>query len=129
LIGSAVALAESVEKSGELVSLRNFAAQELRSLSGVTVLGDADESATNHLSIVIEEISSEELLRTLLPLNFAVDAGSACSPEDLTPSHVIASMGYPTPGHLRITIHEGHTQESIKELVATLQRTLVNLRS
>ena len=129
LIGSAVALAESVRQCGDLVALRNFAAQELRSLSGVTVLGEADESASNHLSMIIEEISSEELLRTLLPLNFAVDAGSACSPEDLTPSHVIASMGYPTPGHLRITIHEGHTQESINELVSTLQRTLDKLRS
>lgn len=129
LIGSAVALAESVKKSGDLVALRNFAAHELRSLSGITVLGESDEAASNHLSIVIEEISSEELLRALLPLNFAVDAGSACSPEDLTPSHVIAAMGYPTPGHIRITVHEGQTQEHIKELVGTLERTLENLRS
>lgn len=129
LIGSAVALTESIRKSSELVALRNFAAQELRSLSGVTVLGESDQSASNHLSIVIEEISSEELLRNLLPLNFSVDAGSACSPEDLTPSHVVASMGFPTPGLLRITIHEGQSHETIEELVTMLQRTLEKLRS
>lgn len=129
LIGSAVALSESVQKSGDLVKLRNFAAHELKMLPGVTLLSEKIESASNHLSIVIDEISSEELLRALLPLNFSVDAGSACSPEDLTPSHVIASMGYPTPGHIRITLHEGQTQESIRELVGTLQRTLENLRS
>jgi cysteine desulfurase len=129
LIGSAVAIGESVANSHELISLRNFAADELRSIAGITVLGEKSEPASRHLSIVIEEVSSEELLRALLPLDFVVDAGSACSPEDLTPSHVVASMGYPTPGHIRITIHEGQSQEKIKDLVATLKVTLQQLRS
>jgi hypothetical protein len=38
-------------------------------------------------------------------------------------------MGYPTPGHIRITIHEGQSQEKIKDLVATLKVTLQQLRS
>jgi cysteine desulfurase len=129
LIGSAVALEESIQSARALITLRNFAAKELRNLHGITILGEDEAVASNHLSFVIDHISSEELLRSLLPHNIALDAGSACSPEDLTPSHVVASMGFPTPGHLRITIQEGQSEESIREMVSTLYKTLESLGS
>jgi len=84
---------------------------------------------SRYLSLIIEGFSSEEVLRSLLQRDISVDAGSACSPEDLTPSHVIASMGFPTTGHLRLTLHPGHTEEDIKALARSIDDVLTALRS
>ncbi len=35
---------------------------------------------------------------------FALDSGSACTAEDLQPSHVLAAMGVLTHGNIRITL-------------------------
>ena len=90
-----------------------------------------DESGedSRYLSIVVDEISSEEVLRSLLKQDLAIDAGSACSPEDLAPSHVISSMGFPTTGHLRFTLHPHHTEESLNRAVSILKEVLSSLRS
>jgi cysteine desulfurase len=55
---------------------------------------------------------------------FEIDAGSACSPEDLAPSHVIAVMGLPTNGHIRITLHPDHTTADIEALASALKEVL-----
>jgi cysteine desulfurase len=57
-----------------------------------------------------------------------IDSGSACSPEDLQPSHVLAAMGYETVGHLRITLHAGTTQENIDDLVQSVGEVAQQLR-
>jgi cysteine desulfurase len=128
LIGSAVALSEAVQNSAKQIELRNYCADSLRAIAGLTVMGENQPTSSRHLSAVIDEISAEELLRTLLTREISIDAGSACSPEDLTPSHVIASMGYPTPGHIRMTIHPEHSRDDIDVLVKELRETLAILR-
>jgi cysteine desulfurase len=129
LVGSAVALSEFVENIEKVKSLRSSLALALHSLDSVTVLAVESGSDSRYLSIIVDGISSEEVLRTLLLRDLALDAGSACSPEDLTPSHVIASMGYPTTGHLRFTIHPEHSQEDVVRAVTTLDQVLQELRS
>ncbi|CAN2204711.1 NifS Cysteine sulfinate desulfinase/cysteine desulfurase and related enzymes [Candidatus Nanopelagicaceae bacterium] len=129
LVGSAIALNEFSEHRESLIHLRGFLVEKISSLQGVTVLAAHSGAQSRYLSIIVEGISSEEILRALLKANIAVDAGSACSPEDLTPSHVIAAMGFPTPGHLRFTIHPGHTESDISALVSTLGEVLTELSS
>jgi cysteine desulfurase len=79
--------------------------------------------------VIVDGFSSEEVQRSLLQRDIAVDAGSACSPEDLTPSHVIASMGFPTTGHLRFTIHPGHHEDDLRVLARAIDGVLQGLRS
>lgn len=129
LIGSAIALSEFVEQIEKLKSLRKSLVQSLKSINGATVLADESGEDSRYLSIVVDEISSEEILRSLLKQDLAIDAGSACSPEDLAPSHVISSMGYPTTGHLRFTVHPHHTEESLNRAVSILKEVLSSLRS
>lgn len=129
LIGSAIALSEFVVEIDKLKSLRNLLAESLQGLDGVTVLAAASGSESRYLSIIVDEYSSEEVLRSLLHRDLAIDAGSACSPEDLTPSHVIASMGYPTTGHLRFTLHPRHSSDDVAKAVTTLKEVLSNLGS
>ena len=129
LIGSAIALNEFIGRRDHLIELRRKLVTALSTLNGVTLLSAETGSQSRYLSIIVDGFSSEEILRTLLKSDIAVDAGSACSPEDLTPSHVIASMGYPTTGHLRFTLHPEHTEDDINSLVINLERTLKELRS
>lgn len=128
LVGSAIALNEFISQQELLTSLRSRLIEELSTIDGLTVLATNTGAHSRYLSIVIEDLASEEVLRALLQRDVAVDAGSACSPEDLTPSHVIASMGYPTTGHLRFTIHPGHIEDDIIALAAVLKEVLQELR-
>ena len=129
LVGSAIALNEFLESIEKLKSLRATLALLMAKISGVTVLAVESGENSRYLSILVDGLSSEEVLRTLLKRELAIDAGSACSPEDLTPSHVIASMGYPTSGHLRFTVHPSHTNDNIAKAAATLEEVLEELRS
>ena len=129
LVGSAIALTEFVGEIEKLKSLRNSLAHSLQALEGVTVLAPEAGADSRYLSIIVDGISAEEVLRTLLQHDLTIDAGSACSPEDLTPSHVISSMGYSTTGHLRFTLHSNHDDEILARAVATLKEVLSNLRS
>jgi cysteine desulfurase len=128
LVGSAIALNEFISHQDSLIQLRDQLAKELTELNGITVLGKVSGSQSRYLSVVVEGLSSEEILRALLQRDIAVDAGSACSPEDLTPSHVIASMGFPTTGHLRFTVHPGQSESDIHSLVEVLKEVLAELR-
>jgi cysteine desulfurase len=126
LIASAVALTETISESTRIFDLRNQLRNHLAAIPGVTVIGgDFD---TRYLSIVVTDISGEEVLRALLKRGLLVDAGSACSPEDLSPSHVIAALGCPVEGHLRFTIHPTHQSRDIEALIHTFTEELALLR-
>jgi cysteine desulfurase len=129
LVGSAIALNEFISHHIQLIHLRGVLARELSEIKGLTVLASTSGAESRYLSVIADNFSSEEILRALLQRNISVDAGSACSPEDLTPSHVIASMGFPTTGHLRFTIHPGHTEGDIHALVQVLKEVLADLGS
>ena len=68
---------------------------------------------------------SEMFIRELEAQSISIDAGSACSPDDLTPSHVLAAMGLPTEGSIRLTLRDVQTEAEIDELV----KALVKVRS
>lgn len=128
LIGAAVAIKEFLSNAQSLKDLRAYFVDLLEEIPGVTVLAARSGIHSRHISIIVDGISSEEVLRTLLQRSISIDAGSACSPEDLAPSHVIAAMGYPTTGHLRMTLHPGHTHTDIDAAVHTIKEVLDELR-
>ena len=68
--------------------------------------------------------NGEEVLREMANKGFAVDSGSACTAMNLQPSHVLAAMGLPTDGNIRITIHAGVTQEEVDRLIKSLVETV-----
>ena len=125
LIASAIAL-ENFKL--ENPALRTVALSTLGSIEGVEVVAP-NASALPHLfSVVVLGVAGEPAIRELASLGFDVDSGSACSPEDLQPSHVLAAMGYETKGHLRFTLHPETTQEDILELATALKAVLQKLR-
>jgi cysteine desulfurase len=124
LIAAAVALENFQEEDH---SLRDFAVQELSSLKALTVIAPTVASLPHKLSLIVEGVAGEQLVRVLDSKGISIDSGSACSPADLQPSHVLAAMGYPTTGHLRLTLHGGVTVSDIHTLKSALENTLVEL--
>ena len=126
LVGSLIALTEYQEREKEIYLVRNSLARLLSDISGVSLVGSYQQES-RYLSFVVDGISAEEVLRSLLKSGLSIDAGSACSPEDLAPSHVIAAMGYSTTGHMRATIHQGIAQSDIENLATKLREVLQTL--
>ena len=121
LLGAAVALENFKEDQQKLDSLNVYLRQQIStSITGAIVVGENSKTLAHLLTIVIPGTISEMLVRELEASSISVDAGSACSPADLAPSHVLAAMGLPTEGSLRLTLRVDHTEADIDGLVKAL---------
>lgn len=118
LIAAAIALENFMVEDQ---SLRALAISQCAEIPKVRVVAPNAPALANVFSIVIEGFHGEQLLRELSQRQIDVDSGSACSPADLQPSHVLAAMGYPTDGHLQITLRHETTQAEIAALVTALR--------
>jgi cysteine desulfurase len=116
LVGAVVALDLFQSGVENIRTMRPIAFRELSAISGLTVIGDEIESDSRYLSVIVEGAIAEEVTRELNAGGICVDAGSACSPDYLAPSHVITSLGFKSEGHLRITLNTEHTIEDIQAL-------------
>ena len=125
LIASSIALDLFEDAS---TSMRDYLINRLQKIEGVDVVGTGLPALNNVLSCVVKGVRNEAIVRQLAAQGIDVDAGSACSPEDLKPSHVIASMGFATDGHLRFTLRSETTAEEIDLLLASLQEIIAQER-
>jgi cysteine desulfurase len=117
LIAASVALENFTPEDS---ALREFALSELAGIPSVRVVAPKAPSISNIFSIIVDSFNGEHLVRELSARAIDVDSGSACSPADLQPSHVLAAMGYPTDGHLLITLKNGMTRADIQALVSAI---------
>lgn len=133
-IATAVAL-EEWQKNERVESARLRAlSKELRdeasaSIEHCDIAGNLNESLPHITSFSFLYVQGEELLRRLEISGFAVDSGSACTAEDLAPSHVLAAMGVLTHGNIRITLHHGSTATQVRELAAAIKIAVADLRA
>jgi cysteine desulfurase len=117
LIAASVALENFNIEDPEL---REFALAALSAIPRVRAVAPQAPSISSVFSIVVDSFNGEHLVRELSARSIDVDSGSACSPADLQPSHVLAAMGYPTDGHLLITLKPGMTRADIADLAKAL---------
>jgi len=134
LIASALALEEwtknEVEEQARLRELTRELREQIRSsIDDCDIAGDLETSLPNITSFSFLYVEGEELLRRLDVAGFSVDSGSACTADDLQPSHVLAAMGLLTHGNIRITLHHGAKQEDISALVTSIQEAVRELRA
>ena len=133
VIAAAVALEEwatnEVQENGRLRLLSKKLRDEITgSIENCDVAGNLDQSLPHITSFSFLYVEGEELLRKLDIRGFAVDSGSACTAEDLQPSHVLAAMGLLTHGNIRITLHHGTTPEQVSELAESIRIAVTQLR-
>lgn len=133
LLSSVVALEAWKSEGTEDLRLRDLS-KELRmristSISDCDIAGDLDSSLANITSLSFLYCHGEELLRELSMRGFDLDSGSACTSDDLAPSHVLAAMGVLTHGNIRVTIHRGTTSEEIHELGTAIIESVSQMRA
>jgi len=120
------------EEQSESPRLRALSERLRREISDAVtdcdIAGDLDSSLPHITSLSFLYVEGEELLRKLDAAGFAVDSGSACTAENLQPSHVLAAMGVLTHGNIRITLHHGVTGKEVTELIAAISRAVAELR-
>jgi cysteine desulfurase len=121
LIAASVALENFHIESPEN---RNYLISELQKLERVEIVAQDSPSINSILSCVIKGARNEVIVRELASQGIDVDAGSACSPADLQPSHVLASMGYETDGHLRFTLRGDLSKDEIAQAVQALKAVI-----
>ena len=117
------------------VALENFQPDDLRirglnkqirtavksAIPDAIIAGDLDLAMPHLISMVFPKTNGEEILRALASKGFAVDSGSACTAMNLQPSHVLAAMGHPTDGNIRIAIHSESNDGEVSALITALQ--------
>ena len=86
----------------------------------VIIAGELDLAMPHLISMVFPNANGEEILRDLAAKGFAVDSGSACTAMNLQPSHVLAAMGHPTDGNIRIAIHAESDEREVSALITAL---------
>lgn len=133
-IAAAVALEEWLEnQKAENARLRTLSAdlreQVSSSIKDCDIAGDLAQSLPHITSFSFLYVEGEELLRRLDAAGFAVDSGSACTAEDLAPSHVLAEMGVLTHGNIRITFHGDATATQVTKLAEAIRVAVADLRS
>jgi len=83
---------------------------------------------SKNISISIKGIEADRLLLALEDSGFAVDSGSACKSADMQPSHVLAAMGRPIAGNIRLTIHKEMTEQVVRDFCVALKENVLKLR-
>ena len=121
LLASAVAL-ENFHPDDQII--RGFNKQIRTAVKSaipdVIIAGDLDLAMPQLISMVFPNANGEEILRDLAAKGFAVDSGSACTAMNLQPSHVLAAMGHPTDGNIRITLHAESDEREVSALITAL---------
>ena len=121
LIASAVALENFKPGDKNIRKMSAKIRSEIsREIPGSRIAGDLENSMPHLTSLVIPGCNGEEILRGLSARGLSVDSGSACTAMNLQPSHVLAAMGLPTDGNIRITLHAETTAEEVELLINAL---------
>ncbi len=133
LLASAVAI-ENFSSEVEEANLRarKFNSQlrdSFAQIPDVDIAGSLHSSLPHLLSASFLNCNGEELLRGIQGDGFSVDSGSACTSDNLEPSHVLAAMGVLTHGNIRIAIHPDATQSEIDGLISSVKNNVERLRA
>ena len=121
LIASAVALENFAPDDANIRSLTSKLRTEiLREFPSAIIAGNLDHSMPHLTSFIFPQCNGEEILRGLSTRGLSVDSGSACTAMNLQPSHVLAAMGLPTDGNIRITLHAQTTADEVDLLINAL---------
>ena len=133
-LASAVALEnfsnDSAEVSAQVVHFRKMVIDFLlHEIGNVTIAQDEGNNIAYLLSASLAGVDSERLVNELSERGVAVDSGSACMSANMAPSHVLAAMGLPTTGNIRLTLHPQIMEDEIDYLLNNLKELVIRQRS
>ena len=99
-----------------------------RTVPDVEVLGDPVDRLPHIVTFSCLYADGEALLTGLDRHGISVSSGSSCTSSTLTPSHVLVAMGALTSGNVRVSLHDGVTDEDITRFLAVLPGVVAEVR-
>lgn len=115
----------------EAERLRKFIAQirqAATSVADVDVVGDPVKRMPNIVTFSALYCDGESLVEEFVREGFTVGSGSACTSDQLQPSHVLAAMGALTHGNVRVFLPHFVTVEEIDRFCALIPVAIANVR-
>jgi len=134
--GLALALEQAVKsEKGEgkrLTKLRDYFIKEVSKMDGVKINGHLTQRLPNNIHISFKRTEGESLLLMLDSYGICASTGSACSANDLHPSHVLVNLGLPLElvhGSLRFSLGRYTTKEELKCVLKILPEVVGKIRA
>jgi len=118
------------ENQQKFKSLQNQLEQELLTLDGTTINSQNEERLPNTTNVSFKGVDGTKLLRYLNTM--AVSRGSACSANQVNPSHVLKAMGVEDDvalASLRISTGRDTSSEDIEKAVSEIKKAVNHLKT
>jgi cysteine desulfurase len=115
-LASAVALESYVLERAKVNDFKDQLIDQLKISQLEFIAPIGENNLAKFLTLIFANVEADRLVLELQDAGFAVDSGSACRAADMQPSHVLAAMGLPTAGGIRITFHPQIGSEDVTEL-------------
>jgi cysteine desulfurase len=101
-------------------------------IPGAVRNGDPEHVLANTLNVTFRDTPGDIVLQALDLEGVAASAGAACASGSITPSHVLAAMGF-TPqearGTLRLSVGHGNDAAQIDRVLAVLPDLVARARA
>ncbi|HUW78511.1 MAG TPA: aminotransferase class V-fold PLP-dependent enzyme [Candidatus Nanopelagicaceae bacterium] len=97
-------------------------------VADVEVVGDAIERVPNIVTFSALYCDGESLVEEFAREGFVVGSGSACTSDQLQPSHVLAAMGALTHGNIRVTLPHFVSGQDIDRFCELIPVAIANVR-
>ena len=128
-----IAQQEMLEEAQKLTALRDRLIEGiLRGIEYTQLNGHPVKRLPNNVNVSINYVEGESILLNLDLDGICASTGSACSSEDLEPSHVLVAMGLPhlqAHSSLRFTLGKWTTEEEINKVLEVLPGIVSKLRA
>jgi cysteine desulfurase len=116
-----------------LTKLRDYFFSQIRKeIPRVLLNGGITNRLPNNINISIPGVEGESLILMLDKYGIYCSTGSACSSQDLNPSHVLVEIGLPLElAHcsVRFTLGRYTTRQNINYAVSVLKKSVAKIRS
>jgi cysteine desulfurase len=125
-----IALKEQLAENVKLKELREKMWKQLSTLEGIHLNGHPEKRLAGNLNISVEGVDGAALSLGLQSI-VAVSSGSACSSNNIAPSHVLTALGHSEKlayASLRFAIGRFNTFEEIDQVAEHLINTVNSLR-
>lgn len=135
IVGFGKAVEISTENDNNHIRmLRDYFISEMQSrIDSVTIFGaTGDYRICNNINFSISGVPGKKLFIELDKRNIHVSTGSACTSNELKPSHVITAMGFgekEAHGSIRIGLSKWNTKEEIDIVIANICQIINEFRT
>ena len=129
-LAAELAVAQLDPRARQLVALRDELEAGLLA-QGATIFAGAAERLPNTSYFAFAGLDGETLVGKLDRAGFAVAAGAACSSANPEPSQVLLAMGIESRlarGAVRVSLGADNTTSQVRDFLATLQTTILQLK-